>query len=186
MQARMLNARFPPTSPCLLLACVVACTLLPTALLAAHAADDDNGPSSLTCIKFASTLESALQQSDGALAQHTISDFFSRQRAAPLKRCFLFRSGTAFHALGDSATCWTMFSAFFDAFPGHESSINAGSKYATAYAKGGTCAAIEGHVDAAASLLQLAVRQQPQDSQSWNNLANVYRSMGLTQKALEA
>jgi hypothetical protein len=190
-----------PVAPCLLLVCFVACNLLPVTLLA-RTVDDGTDASSSACVKYVSALESALQRDDVARAQHTISDFFSRLRAPPLKRCFLFRSGTAFHSLGHSAACWNMFSAFFDAFPDHKSAIDADSQYATAlpplyfcnilcmyaaaYAKGGTCAAVEGHGDAAASLLQLAVRLQPQDSQSWNNLANVYRSMGLTQKALDA
>jgi Flp pilus assembly protein TadD len=79
-----------------------------------------------------------------------------------------------------------MFSAFFDAFPDHGQAAKTDSAYASAYSRGGTCAAIEGHLDSAASLLQLAVSFQPQDSQSWNNLANVYRSMGMMQKALDA
>ena len=176
-----------PAALFVLLACAVASALLPITLMAAaHVSDNDSGPTSSACLKHASALESALQRDDGERAQSTISDFFSRERALPLKRCFLFRAGTAFHSIGHSATCWTMFSAFFDAYPGHEAAMSAGSRYAAAYAKGGTCAAVEGHVDAAASLLQLAVRLHPLDSQSWNNLANVYRSMGLTQKALDA
>ena len=175
---------FRPAAPFLLLLCAAACALLPSTLLAAPHGDGDG--SSRTCIKYVSALEAALQQENEARAQQTISDFFSKQRAAPLKRCFLFRSALAFHSLGQSATCWTMFAAFFDSFPGHASAINAGSAYVEAYAKGGTCAAVEGHVDAAVSLLQRAVGLQPQDAQSWNNLANVYRSMGLMHKALDA
>jgi tetratricopeptide (TPR) repeat protein len=173
---------YRPAAPLLLL----LCALLPATLLAASRGDSSRGPSSHVCAKHVSALEAALQREDQALAQRAISDFFSKERAAPLKRCFLFHAAVAFHSLGQSSTCWTMFAAFFDSFPGHNSTISAGSAYAAAYAKGGTCGAVEGHVDAAAALLQHAVRLHPQDSQSWNNLANVYRSMGLTQKALDA
>jgi hypothetical protein len=168
-----------------LLACALACTLVPSMGLAARIGDAD-GPTNRACVKYVSALEAALQRGDGARAQQTISDFFSSQRSSALKRCFLFRSGIAFHSQGQSSPCWTMLSAFFEAFPGHESSITAGDVYSAAYAKGGTCAAIEGHLHPAAALLKLALRLHPHDSQSWNNLANVYRNMGLTQKALEA
>ncbi len=176
-----------PPAQRLLLACALTCALLLHTCSAAPLAREDGASfTSRACVKYASALESALQRKDEARAQNTISDFFSTQRHAALKHCFLFRAGVAFHSLGDSASCWTMFSAFFDAFPNHEHVINADSLYADSYAKGGTCAAIEGHIDAAASLLQLAVRLQPRDSHSWNNLANVYRSAGLTQQALDA
>jgi predicted Zn-dependent protease len=175
-----------PAAPLVLLLCAAACTLLPSALLAASHGDGGSDPPSPACVSYVSALESALEREDQARAQQTISDFFSKERPAPLKRCFLFRSAVAFHSLGQSAACWAMITAFFDSFPGHKSAIIAGSAYAAAYAKGGTCGAVEGHVEAAAVLLQHAVHLQPQDSQSWNNLANVYRSMGLTQKALDA
>jgi tetratricopeptide (TPR) repeat protein len=175
-----------------LLSCTIAYTtaiafalaLMPSMALAAHVSDDH--VSTRGCVKYVSALEAALLRGDGARVQQTISDFFGSPRGPALKRCFLFRSGVAFHSQGQSSPCWTMFAAFFEAFPGHESAISAAHAHAAAYAKGGTCAAIEGHVDDAVSLLQLAVRLQPDDSQSWNNLANVYRTMGLTHKALDA
>ena len=171
----------------LLLACALAgALLLHTCVAAPLVREEGDSITPRACVKYALALESALQRQDEARAQQTISDFFSTLRAAPLKRCFLFRAGAAFHSLGDSASCWTMFSAFFDAFPDHEHDISAGSAYAASYAKGGTCAAVQGHSDAATALLQRAVHLQPRDSQSWNNLANVYRSAGLTQQALDA
>lgn len=179
--------RQPPRLQRLLLACALACALLLHSCVAAPLVrEEGDSTAPRACVKYALALESALQRRDEARAQQIMSDFFSTLRAAPLKRCFLFRAGAAFHSLGDSASCWTMFSAFFDAFRDHERDISAGSAYAASYAKGGTCAAIEGHTDAATTLLRRAVHLQPLDSQSWNNLANVYRSAGLTQQALDA